>query len=110
MNAEAGPSYSNRYTRMQPSGSGMHHMGTSTGDSPIDVDLQEGGSDNSGEPLHLDADPQEGGDLDLEGDEMDEDQASERGTPPDHSDFTAASMGPGQGQRGSHSQGKYHPH
>lgn len=76
--------------------------------SPIDVDLQERGSDNSGEPLDLDAEIEEAGDLDLGGDEMDQDE----GTPPpaDRSDLTTPSMGHGHGPGGSHPQRRYHPH
>jgi len=54
-------------------------MGPRTG-GPIDldIDLQEGGSDNSGELLDSDAEIEVYDDLELGGDEMDEDE----GIPP----------------------------
>lgn len=108
--AEAGPSYSNRYAGMQSSGSGMPHAGANTRGSPIDIDLHAG-SDSSDELLELDADLERAGDPDLAGDEMDEDEGSEKRTPPtaDRSDFTTAMAGPGNGHCGPHSQRTYHP-
>jgi hypothetical protein len=96
---------------MQPSGSGIPHAGASTRGSPIDVDL---GSDNLGEPLELDADLEGVGNLDLAGDKMDEDEGSEKGTPPpaDRSEFTMVSTGRAHSHGGPHSpsQRRYHPH
>jgi len=88
----------------------MPHAGASTRGSPIDVDLHEPGTDHLGGPLELDADLEEGGDLDLVGDDMDEDEGSEKGTTPlaDRSDFTTASMGPGHDHGGL--QRRYHHH
>jgi hypothetical protein len=98
---------------MQPSGSGMPHAGASTRGSPIDVDLHAD-SDSSGEPLELDADLERGGDPDLAGDKMDEDEGSERRTrpPADRSDFATAMTGLGNGHGGPHSQRSHqsHPH
>ena len=109
--ADAGPSYSNRYAGTQPSGTGMPHAGVNTRGSPIDVDLRTG-SDSSDQELELDADLERVGDLDLAGDEMDEDGGSDRQTPPpsDRSDFTTVITGPENGHCGPHSQQKHHPH
>ena len=89
----------------------MPHAGASTRGSPIDVDLRTG-SDSSGEPLELDADPERGGNLDLAADEMDEDGGSETRThpPADRSDSTTAMTGPRNGHGGPHSHRGYHPH
>lgn len=89
----------------------MPHAGANTRESPIDCDLHAG-SDSSGEQLELDAVLERAGDLDLAGDEMDEDEGSVRQTPPptDRSDSTTAMTGPENGHCGSHSQQEYHPH
>jgi len=86
----------------------MPYMGSSASGGPIDVDRQD---DNLGEVLHLDAEIEGGDNLDLDGDEMDEDEGSERGTTPpaDRSDITMTSMGPGHRHGGTHSQRRYHP-
>ena len=88
----------------------MPHADVDTRGSPIEVDLRTG-SDSSGEMLELDADLERAGDLDLAADAMDEDEGSERRTPPpaDRSDFTMAMTGPENGHCGPHSQQKYHP-
>lgn len=84
-------------------------MEPGTSRSPIDVDLQERGSDNSGDPLDLDAEIEGAGDPDLGHDKMDEDEGSP--PPADRSDLTRpSSMGHGHGPGGSHSQHRYHPH
>jgi len=89
----------------------MPHAGTSTRESPIDVDLHAD-SDSSDEELELDADLERGGDPDLAGDEMDEDGGNESRTrpPADRSDFTTAMTRPGNGHGGPHSQRIHHPH